>query len=426
MTPVSSTRSPFHRGSGRRQGVRALLPLGIVAAVAAGTALAPSLASASPALPGISAQALLTKLATTKVQAYSGTMHVTTNLGLPALPDLSGGANPLSLLSGTHVLQVAANGPDKQRVALLDTTSEYDLIRNGQQVWIYDSEQNAVEQGTIPAGKGRGGTSQPPVPSGPAGAVPLTPAQAVAKLIAAITPTTGLAVSGTESVAGQSAYILVVTPKQAGSLIDRVEIAVDAQNGAPLSFAVYSTKAPSTPVFQLGFTSVSFAAPADSRFEFTAPAGAKVSPLTAAESGDATKSGSKDSADPQTLGQGWLSVLELHGVDVSGGIGQLQQSGQGQSGSTPHLFAHGSKPSGQGAGQGGQDSQNPTGLFNGNIDSYLQALGNAGTKVTGKFGSGTLYTTNFLTVLATDDGRVFLGAVTPALLEADANAQGMR
>lgn len=413
MTEVSSSRSPFRRSPGRRQGVRALLPVAVVAAVAAGTALAPSLAAASPALPPISAQALLTKLATAKVAAYSGTMNVTTNLGLPALPDLGGGANPMSLLSGTHVLQVAADGPDQQRIALLDTDSEYDLIHNGQQVWVYDSEQNTVEEGTTPAkGQGKAKGQHPAKKPRPAGSVPLTPAQAVQQLIAAITPTTGLAVADNQSVAGQAAYTLVVTPEQSGSLIDRVEITVDAQNGAPLSFAIYSTKTPNTPVFKLAFTSVSFAAPPASRFEFTAPPGAKVSPLTGTESG---KKGQHESSptDPVVLGQGWLSVLELHGVDVAGGLSDLSQGTPG----TPH--------SGWST-RSGPNAQSPNGLFNGDVGSYLQALGNAGTKVSGKFGSGTLYTTNFITILTTEDGRVFLGAVTPALVEADAAAQGPR
>lgn len=417
MTEVSTSRSPFHRSPGRRQGVRALLPLGIVAAVAAGTALSPSLAAASPALPPISAQALLTKLASSSVDTYSGTVNVTTNLGLPVLPDLGGGANPMALLSGTHVLLVAANGPDKQRIALLDTESEYDLIHNGRQLWIYDSEQNAVETGTIPAGKAKGtGKDQDKRPTG---SVPMTPAQAVQQLLTAITPTTGLSVSGTRSVAGQAAYTLVVTPKQTGSLIDRVEIAVDAQNGAPLSFAIYSTKAPASPVFQLGFTSVSFSAPADSRFEFTAPAGATVSPLTGQNGEKGQPNDSGHATDPQMLGQGWLSVLEVHGVNLTGGLGQLAQPQQ-----------QGSQHSGQGHGSSSSSadsaSQSPNGLFNGNVGSYLQALGNAGTKVSGAFGTGTLYTTDFISVLATDDGRLFVGAVTPALLEADAAAQGTR
>jgi len=409
MTEVSSSRTAFNRrpdrDRGRRQGVRALLPLGIVTVVAAGVALSPGLASANPALPSISARALLTKLAGTTADAYSGTVHVTTNLGLPALPDLSGGANPMSLLSGTHVLQVAANGPDKQRIALLDSESEYDLIHNGRQLWIYDSDQNSVEQGTVPAG--RPGSTTPP----------LTPAQAVQQLLAAITPSTGLSISSTQNVAGQPAYTLVITPKQAGSLIGRVEIAVDAQNGAPLSVALYSTKAPETPVFQLGFTSVSFSAPADSRFEFTAPKGATVSPLSGQSAPKGPSDGIGGPSDPQVLGQNWLSVLEVHGVNLTGDLNAIngQQGANGIS----------SGPAG-GHGHGDGSSSNATGLFNGNVQSYLQALGNAGTTVSGAFGSGKLYPTNFATILITNDGRLFVGAVTPSVLEADAAAQGTR
>ncbi len=134
MTENEAPTSLLRRGS-----VRALAPFSVVAIVATGAVLAPQFASAAPTLPPISAQNLLVKVAQSKADAYSGTVALTTNLGLPALPDLAGGANPLSLLSGTHTLQVAANGPDKQRIALLDTMSEYDLVRNGTQFWLYDS-----------------------------------------------------------------------------------------------------------------------------------------------------------------------------------------------------------------------------------------------------------------------------------------------
>src|SRR5437879_11576471 len=81
--------SPFRRGS-----TRALAPVSVVAIVAVGAAIAPSVASAAPALPQITAQNLLAKAAQSKVEAFSGTVSMTTNLGLPQLPDLAGGANP--------------------------------------------------------------------------------------------------------------------------------------------------------------------------------------------------------------------------------------------------------------------------------------------------------------------------------------------
>ena len=390
--------SPFRRGS-----MRALAPASVVAIVAAGAAIAPSVASASPALPQISAQNLLAKAAQSKVDAFSGTVAMTTNLGLPALPDLAGGANPLSLLSGTHTLQVAADGPTKQRLALLDTMSEYDLIHNGKDVWVYDSEQNSVGHATS-TDSGVQHDKSDKTKDG--SAVPLTPQQAAQKFIDAVTPTTNVSVDRTQSVAGRGAYTLRLTPKQKGSLIGRVEIAIDAQNGAALRVAVYPTGS-NTAAFEVGFTSVSFSAPPASRFNFTPPKGAKVSPLTGPGSGLGTQARQgTNSADlaPQVLGADWLSVVELHGIDLN------------------QLKAAASQSSGDQRRGGGND----TGLFNGDPSSYLNALLGAGKSVSGGFGTGKLYTTNFLSILLTDDGRLFAGPVTPAVLEADASAQGRK
>ena len=388
--------SPFRRGS-----MRALAPASVVAIVAVGAAIAPSVASASPALPQISAQNLLAKAAQSKVDTFSGTVSITTNLGLPQLPDLAGGANPLSLLGGTHTLQVAADGPTKQRIALLDTMSEYDLIHNGKDLWVYDSEQNSVSHATSAEAAGSHAKSDK---AKDGDAVPLTPQQAAQKFLDAVTPSTNVSVDRTQSVAGRAAYTLQLTPKEKGSLIGKVQIAIDAQNGAALRVAVYPAGS-ATAAFEVGFTSVSFSAPSASRFNFTPPKGAKVTPLTGGAMGMQTPQG-KDSADlaPQVLGADWLTVVELHGIDLN------------------QLKAEASQASGDQRHGGGND----TGLFNGDPSSYLDALLGAGTNVSGGFGSGKLYTTNFLSILLTNDGRLFVGSVTPAVLKADASAQGLK
>lgn len=390
--------SPFRRGS-----MRALAPASVVAIVAAGAAIAPSVASASPALPQISAQNLLAKAAQSKVDAFSGTVAMTTNLGLPQLPDLAGGANPLSLLGGTHTLQVAADGPAKQRIALLDTMSEYDLIHNGKDVWVYDSEQNSVGHATSTDAGVRHEKSDK---TKDGSVVPLTPQQAAQKFLDAVTPSTNVSVDRTQSVAGRDAYTLRLTPKEKGSLIGKVEIAIDAQNGAALRVAVYPAGS-ATAAFEVGFTSVSFSAPPASRFAFTPPKGATVSPLTGPDAGLGMQAHQgTDSAGlaPRVLGADWLTVVELHGIDLNQLKAQASQSSGGH--------RHG----------GGND----TGLFNGDPSSYLDALLGAGKSVSGGFGSGKLYTTNFLSLLFTDDGRLFVGSVTPAVLEADASAQGRK
>lgn len=390
----------------RRGTVRAIAPVSVVAIVATGAALAPQFAAAAPSLPPISAQNLLVKVAQSKVDTYSGTVALTTNLGLPALPDLGSRANPLSLLSGTHTLQVAADGPQKQRIALLDTLSEYDLVHNGTQLWLYDSSQNSVEHGTVSdkAGAADGKPdAQQRAKAEELAKTPLTPQQAAQRLLDALSPSTNIAVDGTQSVAGRSAYTLVLTPRQSGSLIGKIEIAVDYRNGAPLRVAVYPAGSGSA-AFEVAFTSVSFSAPGDAQFDFTPPKGATVQELSRDQAKQGADMGGLSGANlkPQVLGKDWLTVVELHGVDLNA-LAKAANSGESH-------------------GRGG----NATGLFNGDLSSYLNALLGAGKPVSGAFGSGKLYTTNFLSMLVTNDGRLFVGSVTPSVLEADAAAQGTK
>ena len=405
MSAMNEQPSKTNKAWYRRGPVRALVPLSVAAVIAGGAALAPSLASAAPNLPALSAQQLLTKIADSKVDAFSGTMSLSTNLGLPQLPDLSGSANPLSLLSGTHTLEVAANGPRQQRVALLDQLSEYDFIHNGTKFWTYDSETNSVEYGTATEPKSKkAGTEKYPE---------LTPQAAAQQLLTNLSPTTQVSVGSPREVAGRSAYLLVLTPKQSGSLIGQAEITVDSATGTPLGVALYPVGS-STALFDVSFTQVSLTAPAASRFDFTPPKGATVTPFDS--SGD-TKSKGKAAKPqqrnaPEVLGTSWLSVLELHDVNLS----QLQRT----------VSSAGSAVESQGSNDSPNSDGGSSQLVDGGMNGYLSSLLGGGTAVSGKFGSGKVYTTNVVSVLITNDGRLFVGAVTPKVLEADADAQGSK
>ena len=411
MIPMNEQPSKTNKAWYRRGPVRALVPLSVVAVIAGGAALEPTLASANPNLPALSAQQLLAKVADSKVDAFSGTVNLSTNLGLPELPDLSGSANPFSLLSGSHTLEVAANGPQQQRVALMDQLSEYDFIHNGTKFWTYDSETNSVEYGTSTGHAGTAGKhAKPDTGKYPA----LTPQAAAQQLLAKLSPTTQVSVGSPRMVAGRSAYLLVLTPKQSGSLIGQAEISVDSATGTPLGVALYPVGS-STPLFDVSFTEVALSAPAASRFDFTPPKGATVTPLESAGTGSAKTAKpqqQQQNVDPEVLGTSWLSVLELHNVSLN----ELQQTVSGAGKAAESQSSNGSPESDGGSTQ----------LINGGISSYLSSLLGGGTSVSGKFGSGKVYTTNVISVLITNDGRVFLGAVTPKVLEADANAQGSK
>ena len=411
MNETSKTSKTWYR----RGSVRALVPLSVVAVVAGYAALAPTLASAAPSLPAISAQQLLTRVADSHVDGFSGTVRVTANLGLPELPNLVGSANPLSLISGTHLLQVSANGPTQQRIALMDQLSEYDVIHNGSQIWTYDSEANEVGKGTLDAtGKAAGSAAEEKAEKQRELALEsLTPQAAAQQLLAAITPTTQVSVGSPRTVAGRSAYLLVLKPKQQGSLIGDVEITVDSATGAPLGVALYPVGS-ATPFLDVAFTKVDLTAPPSSRFDFTPPKNAKVTPLGESGSGKTPNGITPDTLDPQTLGTGWLTAVELHGISLDqlnaalSSTGRAVESGKGSAATSPEA-------------DGGSRQ-----LISGGVNGYLSTLLGSGKTVTGAFGTGKLYSTNVLTVLVTDDGRVFLGPVTADVLEADAAQQGAK
>ena len=117
-------------------------------------AIAAVAADADPTLPPRSAAELLVDLQTASVDALSGTVVQTADLGLPELP--GAGRRPAAapsftvLVTGTHTLRVWYAGPDQQRVALLGTLGETDVIRNGTDVWTWYSRGNTATHYQLP------------------------------------------------------------------------------------------------------------------------------------------------------------------------------------------------------------------------------------------------------------------------------------
>ncbi len=156
--------------AGRRRAARYVVPVTVMGVAAATIGLVPALAdSGDPDLPEITAAQLIEKIAQSDVERLSGTVKITTDLGLPNLGGLESGllsgaagggedgegssADPsgrlTELASGTHTLRVAADGPDRQKLSLLEDAAEYSLIHNGKDVWGYDSASNEVYHATV-------------------------------------------------------------------------------------------------------------------------------------------------------------------------------------------------------------------------------------------------------------------------------------
>jgi len=411
--------------AGRRKATRYVVPVAVVGVAAATIGLVPALAdSGNPDLPKLSAQQLIEKIAKSDVQQVSGTVKISTDLGLPSLGGVAGGFTPgaggsadggdgkagssadpqsklMELASGTHTLRVATDGPDRQKLSVLDSAAEYSVIHNGDEVWAYDSASNeayhAKDAGA--AGDRAGEQRKGETPEG----VPATPKELADEVLKASDKTTSISVEGTAQVAGRDAYKLLVKPKQAGSTVGGITVSVDAKTGLPLKFTL-TPAGVGKAVVDAGFTKVDFSKPAASTFDFTPPKGAKVTegddlkapgkaPGKAHGKSHAPKDMPKELRDAQggglddlkVIGEGWTSIAELK------------------------------LPGGQGLPTGGSGS----GDVPPEAQKFMDALGD---HVTGKFGSGTVFSTRLVNALITDDGKVYAGAVTKDALVKAANA----
>jgi outer membrane lipoprotein-sorting protein len=338
-----------------------------------------SVAQAAPSLPAKTPAQLLAALASKPATPpLTGTVVETSSLGLPSLPGTSSPGSLASLLTGSHTIRIWYSDPRHFRLAVPQSMSESDIIRNGGNAWVWESSQNTVTHVVIPARAGK--KAQKAEPKTP----PLTPQQAANEVLKQVGPTTTVRVDSNVTVAGEAAYQLVLAPKSSSSLVGQIRIAVDAKRDVPLRVQVFA-KGAKSPAAQIGFTSVSFVKPAAANFTFTAPAGATVKTQQLGDERSAGKH-TRAAGDASTIGSGWLAVANLPGsalTDTTKAIGQRPSSGSGLSGDT---------------------------------GAVAGALIKSATPVSGSWGSGRLIKTSLISVLITNNGRVLVGAVTPQVL----------
>ncbi|MGK5500348.1 LolA family protein [Streptomyces sp. URMC 125] len=379
-----------------KKALRYAVPAAVAGAAIATVGLVPALASSdgTPDLPGITAEQLVAKIASSETEQLSGTVKITTDLGLPALPGTGRGggregagegADPqaklMELASGTHTLRVAVDGPDRQRVSVVEEAAEYTLVRNGKDVWAYDSAANAVHHTVLPEGAGDAAPEE-----ASRGLEKATPQKAAQEVLAAVDGTTSVTVDGTAKVAGQDAYQLLVRPKQPESTVGSVRIAVDADSGVPLKFTL-TPRDGGKAVIDVGFTEVDFAKPPADTFEFTPPQGAEVTEERPEKPGDGPREeprgGHEGHGLPsglEVVGSGWGSVAELR------------------------------MPGGRADAPGGTDgAKGPDGARAAEAQRFLDGLTD---EVGGDFGTGRVFSTRLVNALITDDGTVYVGAVT--------------
>ena len=348
----------------------------VTGGVLAGTLI--SSAQAAPGLPARSAAQLLAEVADSTMPPLTGTVVETASFGLPALPATGNPTSLSSLLTGSHTIRVWYASPQHFRLAVPQSLSESDVIRNGSTAWLWQSTLNKVTKFTLPAKA----PAKDTVPG-----QPVTPQQAAQQVLAAVGPTTAVSVASNVSVAGQAAYALVLAPKDHRSLVGQVKIDVDARNGVPLRLQVFARGA-STPAFQVGYTAIQFVTPAAADLTFTPPPGATVTQENLS-GGDHGKAPGANGVT--TIGKDWLTVLKLPSAALTPGAAGAQAPGSGDHAS-------------------------------GDSSAVLNALLGSATAVHGTWGNGRLLRTSLVSVLITDAGPTYVGAVEPSVLYAAAQS----
>jgi outer membrane lipoprotein-sorting protein len=390
---------------------RGWIPAIVAPAIVVATAVAvPVIANAASAPPPASPAHVLALVAGSHDARFSGTVQQTSDLGLPQLPSsmssVGGGtdvASLIQLITGSHTARVYVDGETKQRVQLLDTLGERDVIHNGTSVWTYDADAHTATHLTVPtptADKVRK-NGRPGMPEGMPPTA--TPGDLADRVISSITPSTTVAV-GTGTALGRGVYRLTLTPKSSETLVGDVVVTVDAETGVPLAVEV-DARGQQTPAIDVAFTSIDFGTPSASTFDFTPPSGTTVTqslpfatPRTPAPTPGAPRTRDVH-AQPAVVGSGWSAIVEL--PMPSAGTASAPTPG------TPGALGGPRVTPGAAAVTPGPGSTS---------DALLNGL-------TQRVAGGRMLETSLFTIYLRDDGTVYAGAVPPATLLAAATAR---
>lgn len=321
--------------------------IAVPAVIAAGVIAVPLQANAID-LPDLTPQEVMVLMQQANVTEFSGTIVKQSELGLPALefssmvsedsieqmeekmPEEFADFVPaviesnvltqaVELISGSHTVRVFVSGPDKLRAQILDPMSERDLIVNGSEFWVYDAQMATALNGTIevePDPAKQAEAEQKVLEYAESIALDLSSPEAIADyLVSMVDETSQIEVGKDHSVAGRSAYQLIVSPDSANSLIDNAAISVDYETGMPLRVELFS-KTQDVAAMSVGFSSISFGAVDQALFDFTPPAGTTVETFDADqlmgyEKPEFPESDYEAPAEPEVIGTDWDSVIHL-------------------------------------------------------------------------------------------------------------------
>lgn len=346
--------------------------------VAGAALLVPMAASGAVDLPDKSVEELIEFAGASEIDALSGTIEQTSELGLPDLGALTGSMGGsgdatgdgssaadiddlMALVTGSHTAKVYLDG-ERARLQVLDQLGERNVYVDGaaEQIWFVDSETQTATKLTLPAGA-------PDDAEADADSLP-TPDEMLDDALATLDESTEATVGTDARVAGREVYELILAPRTADTLVGELRFAIDGETGVALA-ATVTARGASEPAFEITFTRVDFSAPDPTVFAFEPGADLTVTEKDIALPDDADRAHDERKADaaPVVFGEGWSAVAELPATAEAGEQSPL-------SGLDPEQRAM--------------------------LESVTTAVD-----------GGRAVQTSLVSVLITDDGRVLVGAV---------------
>jgi hypothetical protein len=292
-----------------------VLVAAMVALVVAG--LSVKARGAVPAtLPSVTPDQLVASMAAALLNPgpMAGDLRTHVDLGLPSLPAQAGEpddptARAIAALNGDHGVRLWRSNAGLRLAELLPAAELGLFVRYSKrsaEAWAWDSATfTAFHIGPLPV-------------SGPDPVHPLElvdPAILAGRSLAAIAPSTRVVLGSPLQVAGRDAYRLVLEPRSTGTLVGRIEIAIDAARRIPLSVGVFARRA-RTAALSVTFARISFAPVDPQVFRFAPPPGATVVPLRSPAGKDlppprryGATPGLLAAPAVRVFGDGWETVL---------------------------------------------------------------------------------------------------------------------
>lgn len=242
--------------------------LGLVVAIAAGTAIAIAAQGNGP-VPRREplAKAIHQALAARAPGGLFARITFTNNLIQSSEIQ---GSDPL-LNGGSGRLWVTAH---RLRLEIQGDNGDAQIVINGRSFWAYDPAFKTVYRATLPAS--RSADRKQAHRNGHDALPSLAQIQNGLNRLAKHLNLTGAVPT---DVAGRPAYSVRVSPRQDNGLLGAVQLGWDAVRGVPLRFGLYARGNP-TPVLEVAATDISFGAQSTSIFEIAPPSGTHVVSLS--------------------------------------------------------------------------------------------------------------------------------------------------